>query len=275
MYVRGASFDSRRREIRRRRGTILYFFIGAFVAGGILSGLWSIPRYPQTAIEEISVSGNHAVSAEAIKAAAQRALTGSFYVFFPKRNIFWYPKGEIEKSVLAVDPQISSASVSLQGRGNILVEVKERVPAALLCAEKTDENTISQCLFVDEDGFAFAPTPNFSGNIYTRFFATTSKLLIGGQFIPPPDFRAIISFSGELRKNGLPVSAVLVGEDSTRLRLERGGDLIVSQGQNFGSAMENLTALLQSKEFKGRGEGGLVQFEYIDLRFGNKLFYKI
>ena len=269
----GSGLYSKRREVENKRKIWLYFFLGIFSAAGILAGLWSGPRYPELLISNINVSGNNAVKEGLIKNSVANNITGVFYIFFPKNNSLWFPKETIEETLLKDYPRLATASVGLKDLKNIEVRVTEREAKDLYC--KGEKENPTNCYFVDNRGFIFAEAPSFTGSVYKRFFSTTTEFVIGQQVMLRPDFEAITQFSDALSKNGLNVNSVFMDKDSLKLGLEDGGEIILSNASGANSALDNLLILLKSNDFKGRSGDGKLKFQYIDLRFGNKVYYKI
>lgn len=278
MYKGGVLPDSERRKRRQKRATIVYFLTGVFVATGILSLLWSAPRFPQILISDVSVSGNKIVEKENILELVKKELSGVNYIFFPKANSFLLSTDNLAEKIKALDPQILTADVSRSGLKGISVEVLERTPEALFCnVIFANEDRLSECYFADSSGFIYSKAPDFTASVYARFnnMVTTTPVVIGKNFVDSATFKGLESFVDDLKKNNFEVQSINLENEKTTIKLEKGGELYVVKEQDFKTVMQNLLTLINSKEFKGRIENGELRFNYIDLRFGNKLFYKI
>ena len=126
------------------------------------------------------------------------------------------------------------------------------------------------------DSVLYAEAPDFKASVFVKFYntSTTTTLKLGEKFLEPSELKSIVSFSDKLKKVNLNVTRINISSSTTELILENEGKLITTKEQNMDIAFENLKTLIESKEFKGKLDGK-INFEYIDLRFGNKLFYKI
>jgi hypothetical protein len=202
-------------------------------------------------------------------------LRGSYFHVFPKRAIFLYPREQIAKDITALDPHILSANVSFSNFQTIAVAIVERKPYALYCGEWNDTATSSPCYFLDQDGYIFSDAPEFSDSVLLTFYGTTSSPVVTSQFLKTPEFRAITFTTDRLNKLGYPVRTVRVKENALiEMELQKGGKLLFAENSDYGAALNNFEALVESSEFKGKDETGALKVEYIDLRFGSKVFYK-
>jgi len=101
MQKRNVLNSSRLLELKRQRKKIvlnkfLFVFIGLcvlFIASVYISRLSALN------INNIEISGNQVVETSAIKDVVQEQISGKYFFFFPKTNIFFYPANGI-KNVL-------------------------------------------------------------------------------------------------------------------------------------------------------------------------------
>jgi hypothetical protein len=278
MYKGGVLPDSERRRKRQKRAMVVYFITGMFVASGIISLLWSVPRFPQILISDVSISGNKITEKENILKLVRKELSGVDYIFFPRANSFLLSTDNLSEKIKSFDPQILTADVSRNGLVGISIEVLERTPEALFCdVVFANEEKLSECYFADSSGFIYSKAPDFTASVYARFnnMVTTTPIVIGKNFIDSVTFKGLENFVDDLKKNGFEVRSVDLDSEKTIIKLEKGGEIYVVKEQDLKMALQNLLTLIGSKEFKGRIENGELRFNYIDLRFGNKLFYKI
>lgn len=273
MYRGGVLPKSKRHHERKKRALIVYFIAGMFVAAGLIAGMWSIPRFPQFAINEVEVSGNQQVASSYIEKLVARELEGSKYIFFPKKNIFWYPEEKLMTKIASSTPRIQNVEIERGGLTTLKINISERSTYALVCTELVET---SKCYLADINSVLYAEAPDFKASVFVKFYntSTSTSLKLGDKFLEPSELKSLVGFSEKLKKINLVVARINVSSGTTELILENGGKLIVTKEQNMDIAFENLKSLIESKEFKGRNDDGL-KFQYIDLRFGNKLFYKI
>jgi len=274
---------SKQRLKRRKKAAVFKILSFIFIVIGLGAGLYSIPRYSEITIKNIEVSGNQIVSQSEIEDAVRQELQGNKYFFFPKKNIFWYSEDQIKKTLLSLDPHISLAIVSFKNFQTIEVSITERFPQSLWCGvfyQKAEtESLIENCYFIDKTGFIYAKAPTFSGNPFVRYYggiASSTTSVIGAQLIQSMAFKSATLLIVKMKKDNFPVSDFVISADSlVEVYLEKGGKLILTLDQDFEKEFENFKTLVNSKNFKGKDLEGNIHFNYVDLRFGNKLFYKL
>lgn len=208
--------------------------------------------------------------------------------------------------MLAADfPVISHVNVDTGLGGTVDVEVAERQAAAIWC-----NADMSECFQMDADGFVFLPyvlgsTANASGSSKIIFRgvlnegvtdagtadaahdmpvnastnASTSELalsmkaagnIIGQTFLSAKEIKAFADARDILKKSRKDIDYVRCDSASfCQIKIANNGVLRIDPAGDLVTAFDRLDSALTSPVFaKGT-------FEYIDLRFGNKLFYKL
>ncbi len=241
--------------------------LGALIVWGVS---WA-SYLPQFSIRTVSVLGAERVPTPLIQNYVESILHDGSHPTFSRSNIILYPRASIEKAVESFFPRIKSASIS---RGSLLataiaVVVEERTTFARWC-------TLTQCYVMDEGGFVFA---EFSGN--TNSASTTHYIFRGGiesdenpigQRFAPAHLPGILVLLTLLGQAGFhPLGGSIDNEQDLSILFKEGFALKVSFGQDANTLTKNLELVLSSevlKEKKG-------QLEYIDLRFDNRVYYKM
>jgi cell division septal protein FtsQ len=235
-----------------------------FLIGLILYGVWHGTRAQAVTINEVIVTGGETISHSAVEADVSALLVGEYARFIPRRFAWTYPENEIMAKLLEVD-RVKDPALERDGK-QLLVTLAEYEPVALWC----DSSTSESCVFLDQDGYGFASAPNLSGGAYTRFvrigeLASTSEL-----FTVRLDFVLLRELVALLKEYGWPVATVEF--DQARdvfIYLAAGGELKVSLLLTPAQTIDNLQTVLGTEQYVHLEPG---KFEYIDLRFGNKVF---
>jgi cell division septal protein FtsQ len=239
--------------------------LGLFLLVGlILYGVWHGTRAQAVTINEVIVTGGETISHSAVEADVSALLTGEYARFIPRRFTWTYPENEIMAKLLEVD-RVKDPALERDGK-QLLVTLAEYEPVALWCNGSTSES----CIFLDQDGYGFASAPNLSGGAYTRFIrigelASTSEL-----FTVRLDFVLLRELVALLEEYGWPVATVEF--DQARdvfIYLAAGGELKISLLLTPAQTIDNLQTVLGTEQYVHLEPG---KFEYIDLRFGNKVF---
>jgi hypothetical protein len=128
-----------------------------------------------------------------------------------------------------------------------------------------------KCYFLDATGYAFAPGPQLEGGTLVRHIREGGEVLEKKQVFEASAFQGMHTFLLELTNElKLRVTDVLYTKDGdANLSVNGGGKLRIRSGEPYEKIFENLKSVLTSETFKHLEPGN---FQYIDLRFGNKIF---
>jgi len=254
---------------RRRAflGKTLIFLFGFLVVFGFLI---YISRLPRLNIDNIIVVGNKVVETEAIKEVAEKELAGDYFFVFPKTNIFLYPKNKLEYALLNEFKRIKDVSFLVEDRKMLRMVVSERTPKYLWCDGIVMSPSVPEnCYFMDEGGFIFDEAPYFSGEVYFKFYGTASLL--------EKSFENLISFKKTLEGMGLRPAVLSIQENrDVRIFLSTstGPEIIFKVDSDFQKVTENLEAALTTEPLQSDFKNKYSSLLYIDLRFGNKVYFK-
>ncbi|MCA9360293.1 hypothetical protein H6785_01685 [Candidatus Nomurabacteria bacterium] len=231
----------------------------------LVTGVWYGTRLAPLTISQVSVEGGKTIDLSEIAKLANKQLEGSYIGIIPRRFTWFFPKKEIISSVQSVD-RLHNVTVDNVSRTEILVTFDEYLPKALWCATVESDD----CLFLDSEGYAFGKAPRLSGGSFLRFIASGEEPLIGNTIIDNSLFLSQIRLSELLAEHGWFVSHIEFDQvGDVFLGIVSGGELKVIAAEPPESIVENLLTILASDEFSHIKPGN---FQYIDLRFGNKVF---
>ena len=138
-------------------------------------------------------------------------------------------------------------------------------------ATSTDSSK-EECAFVDEKGFIFGPAPTFSGTIFPKFFDKRGQpSAIGKEMIPETEFQKLRSFKELLAKNDINVAKIILQDEAIYEVYSKEGWYILLNAKNEPNPSFNNLKLVLDTQIKEKR----LKLEYIDLRFGKKVFYKL
>jgi hypothetical protein len=198
---------------------------------------------------------------------------------FPKSNSILYPRKDIETSVVQAFKRIDKADIRFENLRAISLTVHEREQYALWCRKEgiESEDRAEECYFLDQGGFIFAEAPDFTGNVYFRFYGKLDNAApvsspVGAAYLEEAEFYDMTFFLDSLRNIGLkPVSISLNGEGDFETRLESGGIILFSRDRRLAEIFDNIESVFESEEFNREN---LEELDYADFRFGNKTYFK-
>lgn len=248
-------------------------------------------------ITAVQVSGTQTLSDTEVQAAVQNQLVGSYGHLFAKNNIFLYPKDSITNALVASMPVIASAEVRTVDFHTIGVFLIERQPKALWCPD-TDkivqtgdmatstladtatstppETDTTGCLLLDQNGVAYASAGFAAGsNAYKRYYGRLAGGNLSEQYLAPGSFSSLSALVDAIAQNQSQDAIASVEVDSSNdvhVGFASHFALLFPLSTDGGDVYNRFMLALQSDVFAGHT---IADFEYLDLRFGNKLYYKL
>lgn len=269
-----------RLRARRRRRRALVGACALLILLALLGGLVWLSRAPFLRITAVAVSGAQTVATSRLDADVREQISGAYLGLFPRDNIFLYPRQRISKLLLNTYPSFSRVDVHAADFHTVAVEVAEREPVALWCPSAGSGQVPSAggeaCSYLDENGLAYAPAPQFSEAPYVFYqgaLATTSSPALM-QYLTPGEFQSLRALVEALmqKEPDDPIGTVAVDSNlDVRAYFHDDFLLMFSLKDDGGDVFERFSLALIADPFKGKT---LSDFEYLDLRFGNKLYYK-
>lgn len=243
---------------------------------------------PSLFIDNIVVDGTHAVSSSSIQMLAQSKLKEKLLYRINRNNELLYPMNVMKAEVLALSPRLAHIDTSFDTRHTLRIKVTEFTPNFLYCmgTDKMIESASStptdvqpkDCYFADEEGYVYAEAPEYVGYPFVSIIAATSEEAvthpspIGTKVISEADYALIQAFIDDLSKVGLTTHSVtLLGGNDVRVEVGMPWAILFTTNKDAGKAITNLGVVLENLD-KSPDKGKSVR--EIDLRFGNKIFYK-
>lgn len=253
-----------RKEKKRKAQKIIFFALLSLVL--LVAAMYGFSR-PVFRITEIDVSGSSRVPEANVIEAVRQGIAGTYFGFIPKAHTLLYPKTALKEELIKEFPAFSKVSLSLGSLAALHVAVREREPQALWCAG------VSGCFLVDETGFAFAPADLGTEKLYYRFEKEATSSPLGTEVMSADRLAASIAFLKELEKLGFnPERLLLEREQDVEVVLSGNARLLLKEG-DYAHALTNLQTLLTQGDVLPLA-GSSLKVEYIDLRYGNKIYFK-
>lgn len=232
-----------------------------------------VSRLPALQIRTVSVAGTKTVPAGDVKALVEEELRGTYVVAFPRRNTLIYPRDSIRVRILSEWPRISTLDITHEGLGGILLHIEERSPAGLWCGGEAEfeSASMSGCYFLDATGFVFAQAGMFSGGVFHKYYGDLgTRSPVGSRYVREEYFASYREFLSSLGRLGYEGERSLVQPNGNIILVTSSHEKFFLSGtKSFDSALSYLSAVVQSGEIRGK------EIEYFDLRFGNRVYYKL
>lgn len=236
------------------------------VLGLIVTGLWYGTRIKILTITEVSVSGGETIPHDVVEKITRETLEGSYVGIIPRQFAWFYPQAEILSKISQI-PRMKDPVVTRDSPTSLLIQFDEYEPYALWCKERLSED----CLFVDKAGYAFGAAPKLSGGAFLRYRTLGRDMAVGTTLADRRDLDTMEKFVTLVDEN-LKFSIIQIETDTAGdvfYILSGGGEFKATLRDDAAQVFDNLRTILASKEFSDVRPGN---FQYIDLRFGNKVF---
>lgn len=269
--------QSRVRARRKRQRIIIASFLAAVVVL-LFAGLVWLAHASFMRVSAVEVSGETTLNAQDISNTVLGDLSGSYLYLFPKDNIFLYPKYKTQNDLLTEMPPIAKVSINAKDFHTLSVVVTERSRKALWCGSAAA--SAASCFWLDQDGLAYAAASDLdlsldaASSTYERYYGT----LTGGspqQYLTVDQFHSLSALIDALAQNqqGNAIQSIEVdGTNDVRVTFADNFALLFTLSSAGADVYQQFTLALGSDAFAGHS---LDDFEYLDLRFGDKLYYKL
>lgn len=249
-----------------------------FVAGG------GISQNDRWRVEQIRVEGTNESDRNRLILFTKEKLKGDYLLVYARENSYLFPEREIEKGILQEFPRLKDAKVKRVDKHTLLVSVAEREHFALWCGvEFSPVNILENCWSIDTTGFVFERAPTFSTGVYFEVYGTLERAREDTPLraiLPRGDFEFVVAFMQELQKEHISLLRIFIKSDgeygivihsSERYPMLRDTEILFKDGQDTGILIKNLLVALPVQF--STGSASKKKLLYIDLRFGNKVFF--
>jgi hypothetical protein len=254
---------------KRRKVKIVKMVVFGILFICILVGLILLVRLPTFTISEIQVKGLQSAGTQEVINEIDSKIGGSYALVLPKKNIFFYPKDKIKSDLLNKFGTFADVSIRTIDTNKLEVTIVEKNATAVSC--KTEQvitdKTFVDCFFIDHNAKAFQSVigePDQSLSRYVDFNVNTTSTILSLTTI-----EQVKKVKDNLSSKNLITEFIkVVDSKSVEFKIINNGKIKISipVSDDFLSVLDTAlgTKLL----------AGAAKFEYIDARFGNKVFFK-
>lgn len=275
LYTGRQTRKSRKKSFRLKV-VVFVVVIAMFLGAGVV--LWAF-KNPRWQITKIEIGGNKVLSADEIKAVIQRDLTGEYDFLIPKSSFFLVRPSSLVKDIKKEFPRVRTIEFVRVFPDTLNATVSERSLWGIACNDLPKEKKIApdappaECVFLDTTGFAMERSPSSSGALVKKIRVDEETPMHPGEELLAP---ALMQEMDELdlRAQSIGLEAPVAFEYSFKTSREL--HLVLPGGMRIffkrGDNSENTFRVLKTVfEKLGSRRDSIL---YIDVRFGNKVFYK-
>jgi len=252
----------------KRKKRVTYLKIGGSFAVIVLFiwGMSYLSNLDSLKIKDVQVSDTKLAKADLIKNIVDQEVQKKYYFIFSRNNIIFLPRNEIAKRIKAEQNSIKDVEIDIKGINKIFIKVEEHEAVGVWCSEK-------ECYFLNNEGYIFSKAPLVFDNNLTRFAGLLKGDLIGQIYSDTQNFKNLVTLVTLINKINIKIKNV-ISEDGTTfyLNTEPGVVLLYEKNDDPEEVANNLNLVIEKDAIN---KAQLNNIEYIDLRFGNKVPYKI
>lgn len=214
-------------------------------------------------IKNINISGLDIISEGEIKPLIEQRLSGWRFLVFPANNMLFLDKDAIERDINAKF-RLQELSINRAWR-SLKVNLKEDVSYVIVYNQKF--------YFADGDGIIQKEIDTERAKDYWDRFPILNvgqpQISIGDHIISKKIIGYVLDLDKQLKAAGIyPKGYESGGPDQVNLVAREGWKAFFDTASDIKDSVENLQLILKEKVPDKN------QLEYIDLRFGNKVFMK-
>lgn len=281
LYKRSKVIRSPKYIEKKRKIKILLSVLFPISILSVLSALILFIRSDFFSIDQINISGSS--DTNKVLNEVNNLISGNYIKILPKSNIVIFPKQDIASTTKSLFKEIETISIHRSGISSISIDIKEKTPIAILCDGFEGDNDI-KCFLIDFDGFAYKQVQNTNYNNLNKYYTTalTDSDILGKKFLEPSKLKEFDDFIKGISKIGIIPMGILINDGG---QYEMYIEDTLHQTKNASSTPVtiymndkiSLSKILYNFQVFWKNYQNTVKnskpFDYIDMRFGNTVFY--
>lgn len=262
-----------RLRLRKRRMRIRLTLVFCCAAALLFVLTVGIAHIPILRVQGIVISGVETMSTSTVEKFVAERLKGYYGYLFPKNNIFLYPREAIVQDLARTYSLFLSIDVFADDFQTVAVHAVERKPSALWCTANNSGRV--PCYFMDENGIVYAEAPSFSETVYVSYYGPAVEAGAPKQYLTRIEFQELSAlvdaFTLQLKDQKI-VSVLVDAERDVHVLFASGFKVLFGLTDASGDVFERFSVAFEHKPLADYTLGDV---EYLDLRFGDKLYYKL
>ncbi|MCB9806074.1 hypothetical protein H6775_02850 [Candidatus Nomurabacteria bacterium] len=265
MVYHSSKFAQRRKKILIWKISLSVIFIIL-----IVWGTSSLSRLSSLQISNVVVQGDNFINKEEVKSRVEEHISGNYFLGYSRSNFLLFPRGHIKDDIKNQYSALKNIQLNLSGTHTLKMVLDEYQPKALWCRRTESRN----CYLVNEDGLVFLPEPLINEYDFFEMYDVISEGdILGQSYVSADFFHSIIKFEELLSRLEIKFKKIETEDGHTfTLTTGEGTRLIFDVDDNVVDIFDNLQTVIDQDAIN---KAQFSNIDYIDLRFGNRVFYKI
>jgi cell division septal protein FtsQ len=279
IYKRTKSIRSPKYLEKKRKTRLILSILIPIASLSIISAFILLLRLQWFRVYEVSIVG---IKDNGLSSNVIQTMNGSYFKLIPKDSSIILPKSEIIKNLKNSFKNIENIDISRQGLNKIIINIKSKDLVAILC-DGFEGDTDQKCYSIDEEGNIFSEYDGDLNNpdldkYYTS--STTDNGIIGTKFVSKQRLIEFNNFFKGLSSIGISPLGILINDGGQYELYIKDKSLDKVSSSSITVYMDDknsLTKILSNfqlfwKNYKNSNNKN-EEFDYIDMRFGNTVFY--
>lgn len=273
-------YTPRRKTQARKTRAVFFLLCGIFLAAGFSYAFFWFFNYEKFQISKVTVEGLMTIPAPDIENLIREYASEKSLGILPRAHYLLFSSREAERRIKNTVLKVREAHAEKQFPDTVRIRIQERFPWGIVCAGVPPKQTggpapdeyRESCAYIDENGFAFERAPFLVGTLTKKIFIGQGPITLGAILVPKERVVMYDEFRDMFARISVPITSLVTTKENPR-------DIELWSGEWYGivdrdaRAADIVTVLrpLLEKELAGKEKS----IDYIDLRFGNKIFYKL
>lgn len=276
-----------RRKARARRTRAVFFLLcGIFLIAGFLYAFFWFFHYEKFQISKVNIEGLTTIPASEIEHLIREYASEKSLGILPRSHYFLFSSREVERRITSGFLKVYEVDTEKQFSDTVRVSIQERFPWGIVCAGVSPKRAglpaqaggpapdeyQESCVYIDENGFAFEHAPFLIGTLTKKIFIGSNSVALGTHVVPRERVILYDSFKNAFSNLAIPITSMALTKENPRdIQLYSGEWYIIIDRDAHPHDIIKILKPLLEKELAGKEKN----IDYIDLRFGNKVFYKL
>ena len=263
-YNRASSRIARRSKMKK----IFNLFLKIGLPTAVFVGFILLSRAEFLQVKNFEVMGTETIPQKDIKNVASDFISGNNFFVVPRSNIFLLNKEKLVAALLSRFGRLERVAVNkLFFSESIELSIIERRADFLWCSPQ------EQCFFMTKDGFIFEKSNSAEASLdKISFRGNLEGDPLMRDFVTPEKMQNYLKLIEVFKNAGFEISSINIESADKAVAKSSMGDIIFDPGEtNLSLTAQN--AVLLINDIKNKNPSA--RFNYIDTRFGNKVFYKL
>lgn len=262
----------RRKNVRRRKAMLVLAGLAVLAVGSV-----ALLRMPWWQVSTIEITGVTSIPEPMLEDAVKGQMRGQYAGLLPKTFIGIVSTRAIEQTLASEFPIFEYIHVGKRYPQTLTVDAKERDFLGIACSKRPadgqPQDGFPSCAYVDINGIAYETAPSSSGLLIRKMVIDVPEITKGMRIVSSEIAQNLRRFTDEVsHTNGSWITEYELVRRlprEVRAHTSDGYYIIFEADDNLDNVLRVVKTVL-NEEIKGRRS----QLEYIDARFGNKVFYK-